>query len=74
METNQTGLYSRFAALKDYGPEVWISIGGWDMNDEGIYSSVFTDLAASTTAQDAFFTSVKAFLEQYGYDGVDIDW
>ncbi|KAJ5618563.1 hypothetical protein N7528_006674 [Penicillium herquei] len=74
METNQTGLYSRFAALKDYGVEVWISIGGWDMNDPGVYSDVFTTLAGSTTAQTSFFSSLKSFLEEYGYDGVDIDW
>ncbi|RDW91797.1 hypothetical protein BP5796_01191 [Coleophoma crateriformis] len=74
MESNQTDFYSRFAALKDYGVEVWISIGGYSMNDPGIYSTVFTDLAASTTAQNEFFTSLLDFLEEYGFDGVDIDW
>ncbi|KAJ5111485.1 hypothetical protein N7532_002020 [Penicillium argentinense] len=74
MESNQTDLYARFTALKDYGVETWISIGGWAMNDPGEYSHVFSKLAASTTAQTKFLTSLKAFLKKYGFDGVDIDW
>lgn len=74
MESNQTDLYARFAALKNYGVEPWISIGGWAMNNPGPYAEVFTTLAASTTAQHAFFISLKSFLKKYGFDGIDIDW
>ncbi|RAK92634.1 glycoside hydrolase, partial [Aspergillus costaricaensis CBS 115574] len=74
MESNQTDLYARFTALKKYGIEAWISIGGWAMNDPGAYENVFSTLAASTTAQQAFLDSLVAFLDQYGFDGVDIDW
>ncbi|KAL5045879.1 hypothetical protein BDW71DRAFT_207868 [Aspergillus fruticulosus] len=74
MESNQTDLYARFTALKEYSIETWISIGGWAMNDPGAYANVFSTLAASTTAQQAFLDSLVAFLDQYGFDGVDIDW
>ncbi|KAL4986581.1 hypothetical protein BDW68DRAFT_178605 [Aspergillus falconensis] len=74
MESNQTDLYARFTALKEYSIEAWISIGGWAMNDPGAYANVFSTLAASTTAQQAFLDSLVAFLDQYGFDGVDIDW
>jgi chitinase len=71
MESNQTDLYAEFTALKAYGIEPWISIGGWAMNDN---ESVFSALAASTSAQEAFFTSLRSFLDEYGFMGVDIDW
>lgn len=44
------------------------------MNDLRPYSNVFSDLAASTTAQQAFLNSLISFLGEYGFDGVDIDW
>jgi chitinase len=74
MASNQEDLYVRFTALKDYDVETWISIGGWAMNDPGDYSHVFSDLAASTSAQTKFLSSLKSFLKKYGFDGVDIDW
>ncbi|EED17282.1 class V chitinase, putative [Talaromyces stipitatus ATCC 10500] len=74
MESNQTDLYARFTTLKQYGVETWITIGGWAMNDPGEYSNVFSDLAASSTAQKAFLDSLVSFLGTYGFDGVDFDW
>ena len=57
-----------------HGVETWVAIGGWAMNDPGIYSTVFSELAASTAAQEAFFDSLLIFLDKYKFDGVDIDW
>lgn len=34
----------------------------------------FSKLAASASAQEAFFYSLICFLEEHGFDGVDIDW
>ena len=36
--------------------------------------NTFSNLAASTTAQTKFFSSLINFMTQYGFDGVDIDW
>jgi len=44
------------------------------MNDPGPYRTTFSDLAASTTAQDAFFESLITFMQRHGFDGVDLDW
>ena len=44
------------------------------MNDPGPYRTTFSDLAASTTAQDAFFESLITFMMRHNFDGVDIDW
>ncbi|KAJ5542582.1 glycoside hydrolase [Penicillium sp. DV-2018c] len=74
MASNQTETLSRFAALKKYGVEIWISVGGWAMNDPGPWSHVFSELAASTTAQKSFIDSLKAIQEKYDFDGIDLDW
>ena len=71
------------------GLETWISIGGWSMNDPGKCPTPSAmrwsdslrpkdqptaDLAASRTAQSAYFKSLLSFLETHGFDGVDVDW
>ena len=37
-------------------------------------AATFSTLAGSTSAQTAFFTSLIQILQNYGFDGVDIDW
>lgn len=37
-------------------------------------AATFSTLAGSTSAQSAFFASVVQVLQNYGFDGVDIDW
>ncbi|KAJ4230943.1 hypothetical protein NW759_002926 [Fusarium solani] len=76
MDSNTAKLYDRVTDLKDKDPnlEVWIAIGGWAMNDPGPYRKVFSELAKSEKAQDAFFLSLLSFLENHNFDGVDIDW
>ncbi|KUJ19021.1 glycoside hydrolase [Mollisia scopiformis] len=70
-------LFPEFTALKNKkaGLEIWLSIGGWAFNDwPGPTAFTFSELAASTSAQSAFFASLLSFMSQYGFDGVDIDW
>jgi len=45
-----------------------ISIGGW--NDSG----KFSDAALTDASRTVFADSVVAFIKQYGFNGVDIDW
>lgn len=44
------------------------------MNDPGPTAATFSQLAASSTNQAQFFSSLLSFLATYGFDGVDIDW
>ncbi|KAK9424886.1 putative chitinase [Seiridium unicorne] len=76
MEASQEDLYSRVVALKKKKDtlEVWISIGGRDFNDPGSTQTTFADIAASTSIQSTFFTSLLNLLDTYGFDGVDLDW
>lgn len=76
MEDNQTSLFSRFTALKSQKPglQTWLTIGGWSFTDPGPTATTFSQLAASSSAQSTFFSSLINFLQEYGFDGVDIDW
>ncbi|EEU37423.1 uncharacterized protein NECHADRAFT_51570 [Fusarium vanettenii 77-13-4] len=76
MDEGTASRYSRVSALKQKQDdlEVWIAIGGWAMNDPGRYRTVFSDMAKSEKAQDAFFDSLISFLKQHNFDGVDLDW
>ena len=62
--------------LKAHDPNlnVYLSIGGWSFNDPGATFNTFSQLAASTSAQKAFFASLISFLASNNLDGVDIDW
>ncbi|MEU8263023.1 glycosyl hydrolase family 18 protein [Micromonospora sp. NPDC048999] len=50
--------------------KVSIAIGGWNDGDD----SAFEALAANSGARGAFVNNVVNFVNQYGLDGVDIDW
>ncbi|KAH8804438.1 glycoside hydrolase superfamily [Xylogone sp. PMI_703] len=74
---SDVALYTRLTGLKKLYPflQVWISIGGWSMNDpDQPTATTFSDLAGSSSAQDAFTSSLISFMSTYGFDGVDIDW
>jgi chitinase len=52
------------------GVKVLVSIGGGG-GGQGVQ---FNKMSASETARENFVSNVAAFLNKYGYDGVDIDW
>ncbi|PYH48074.1 glycoside hydrolase, partial [Aspergillus saccharolyticus JOP 1030-1] len=76
MKKTMESLYKAVTGLKRKQPnlQVWIAIGGWDMNDPSPTQYTVSDLAASQPAQDAFFESLLSFMQSNGFDGVDIDW
>jgi chitinase len=45
-----------------------ISIGGASL------STLFSDIAASAALRTAFARSCVAFMKQYGFNGIDVDW
>lgn len=66
----------RIQSLKFIQPDVkvWIAVGGWTFNDPGPTATTFSDIAASTEAQDAFISSLIRMMNTYGFDGLDLDW
>lgn len=62
--------FAKLKELKNAYPHLktLISIGGW--NDSG----KFSDVALTEASRAAFADSVVAFIKQYGFNGVDIDW
>nr|QIJ96694.1 chitinase 2a [Glyphodes pyloalis] len=65
------GGYKRIVNLKKRYPhlKVTIAIGGWN---EG--SLKYSNMAANRETREKFIKSVMAFLEQYQFDGLDLDW
>lgn len=67
---NPSKLSSLVTKAHQNGVKVMISVGGWnDGNDSG-----FEQLAANSTYRNAFVNNIIGFVNQYGLDGVDIDW
>ncbi|KAK6438097.1 hypothetical protein LTR95_005700 [Oleoguttula sp. CCFEE 5521] len=77
-KTKDPDIWRRLVALRDVNPglKVWLSIGGWTMNNPGQPTQfTFNRLAGSgQQVQENFFNSLLAILGSYGFDGVDIDW
>jgi chitinase len=64
------GNFNQLRILKEENPhlKVLIAIGGWTL------SGRFSDVALTQSSRDKFAVSAADFIEQYGFDGVDIDW
>lgn len=62
--------FAQLEKLKAAYPQLktLISVGGWNG------SGKFSDVALSDSSRTVFADSVIAFIKQYGFDGVDIDW
>jgi chitinase len=59
------GLISRTHSA---GSEIWPSIGGWSL------STTFPTLAASSTSREQFANECVSLIQDYDFDGIDIDW
>jgi chitinase len=64
------GNFGQLLALKQQHPNLKtvMSVGGY--NDSGNFSAV----ASTPASRWAFAQSCVAFMKQYGFDGIDIDW
>lgn len=71
-DTDEYGpnLYAKVTALKKNGIKVLIALGGW--NDS--LGSKYSQLVNNPTARKRFVDNAVAFVEKYGFDGLDLDW
>lgn len=70
-------LFDEFSELKVARPDLklFVSIGGWTFSDNDTDTQpVFGNIARSASNRQSFATNLLAFLNEYGFDGVDIDW
>lgn len=65
------GFISKTIALKQSNPKLKILavVGGWN---EG--STKYSAMAADPAKRATFISSTLAFIRQYGFDGLDLDW
>ena len=64
------GSFRRLQILKEEYPHLktLISVGGWT------WSTYFSDIALTDESRQLFATSCVDFIQEYGFDGVDLDW
>lgn len=64
------GNFKQIGVLKKNNPnlQVVMSVGSWD------FSKYFSDAASTQQARIRFARSCVAFMKQYGFDGIDLDW
>lgn len=55
------------------GAQVLLSVGGWSYNDTPL-ENVFMEATSDTAKIRQFAESIVAMCEEYGFDGVDMDW
>jgi hypothetical protein len=67
---NPVKLQSIVSSAHASGVKVMISVGGWMNGDP----SPFVNLSGNATSRQNFVNNVVNFTNQYGLDGVDIDW
>ncbi|KAM3963585.1 chitinase-related protein 1 isoform 2-T3 [Aphomia sociella] len=62
--------YKRVVAYKRHGIKVSLALGGWNDSAGEKYSKLVND----RTARANFIAHAIPFLEEYGFDGLDLDW
>lgn len=55
------------------GVEVFIAVGGWSYHDVPL-ESTFMDATSTKEKRELFVNSIVQICEEYGFDGVDMDW
>jgi len=67
--------FTEFTNLKSSTLQTWIAVGGFDFSDPGASThTTWSDMVSSSSSRSAFTSSMEAFMEQYGFQGVDLDW
>ena len=66
------GNINKFVALKGTNPNIklLLALGGWNDSRTSKYSTLLAD----STKRAAFVTHAVSFIQQYGFDGLDLDY
>ncbi|CAG9096681.1 unnamed protein product [Plutella xylostella] len=67
---NDNRFYERVVEYKRYGIKVSLALGGWNDSAGDKYSK----LVNNPEAREKFVTHALDFIQQYGFDGLDLDW
>lgn len=55
--------------------EVWISVGGWTFSDnDTVTQPLLGEISRDPVKREKFARNIVRFMDQYGFDGLDIDW
>jgi chitinase len=73
MNSADTSVYHEFTKLATNGLQTWVAIGGWSFSDPGPYHTAWSDMCGSAANRAAFINSAIAFMQQYGFQGADLD-
>ncbi|KAH6962784.1 hypothetical protein DER45DRAFT_590696 [Fusarium avenaceum] len=65
-----------FTKLKGKGRnlQTWVAVGGYDFSNDGDTHTTWSDLCADAGNRKAFIQSAAAFMDKYGFQGIDLDW
>lgn len=71
LEPKDGDFIKEIVAYKQSNPQLKViaSIGGWNFQ-----SSLFSKMVSSHANRNSFIASLEAFMKEYGFDGVDLDW
>ncbi|KAF1955249.1 glycoside hydrolase [Byssothecium circinans] len=60
---------------RDGRVQTWIAVGGHDFSDANKPTHrTWSELCSNAENRAAFISSVKDFMKEYGFQGVDLDW
>ncbi|KAH7116576.1 glycoside hydrolase superfamily [Dactylonectria estremocensis] len=66
-----------FTALKGKGKnlQTWVAVGGYDFSDPNTTThKTWSELCAGAGNRAAFIKSARSFMDEYGFQGIDLDW
>ncbi|KAM0488654.1 hypothetical protein ACHAP7_000697 [Fusarium lateritium] len=55
--------------------KTWIAVGGFDMsNEKAPTHTTWSDMVSNKANRATFISSVRDYMDEYGFTGVDLDW
>jgi chitinase len=73
---DDTAMTKEFTSLsKDGKLQTWIAIGGFDVSDpDRLTHTTWSDSCMVKDRRTAFINSIKAYMDESGFQGVELDW